>query len=48
MARAAQGTGGPSENKKTCPKENLEQKNAGKGAETAQEGRKGAGVLGDG
>lgn len=43
MARAVKGSG-PSENKKTGPKEDLEKKTAGKGAETAQDGREGARV----
>lgn len=47
MARAVQGSG-PAENKKTGPKEDLEKKTSGKGPETVQEGREGAGVLGDG
>lgn len=47
MAGAVKGSG-PAENKKTGPKEDLEKKTAGKGSETAQDGRKGPGVLGDG
>lgn len=47
MAGAVKGSG-PVENKKTGPKENLEKKTAGKGSETAQDGREGPGVSGDG
>lgn len=46
MARAAQGTSGPAENKKTGPREDLERKTAGKASERPQEGREAEGVRG--